>query len=80
MNTLIEKYSNTDFFSGSHFSVFEHSSRDDNFFYFYFFILYLLLTSTKSSEVARWGRWQSSEVAKLEVPGFIQELRTQGES
>ena len=34
----------------------------------------------KSSEVARWEGWYSSEVVTWEVPIFIQEWGTQGES
>ena len=30
--------------------------------------------------MARWERWESSEVARWEVPGFVQGLGTQGES
>ena len=41
-----------------------------------------------SEEVARWGRcegsevarWENGEVARWEVPGFIQDWETQGES
>ena len=30
--------------------------------------------------MARWERWKSSEVARSEVPGFIQGWMLQGES
>ena len=30
--------------------------------------------------VVRWERWGRGEVARWEVPGFIQELGTQGDS
>ena len=32
------------------------------------------------SKVARWGRKESGELARWEIPGFIQEWGTQGES
>ena len=30
--------------------------------------------------MARWDRWESSEVARWEAPGFTQEWLTRGES
>ena len=33
-----------------------------------------------SDEVARWERCEGSEVARWEVPGFVQDWETQGES
>ena len=33
-----------------------------------------------SEEVARWERWENGEVTRREIPGFIQEWGTQGES
>ena len=33
-----------------------------------------------SKEVARWESWENGEVARWEVPGFIQEWGTQSES
>ena len=34
----------------------------------------------EGSEVARWEMWESGEVAGWEIPAFIQEWGTQGES
>ena len=32
----------------------------------------------EGSEVARWVRWKSNEVAEWEAPGFIERFETQG--
>ena len=34
----------------------------------------------EDSEVARWERWENDEATRWEIPGFIQEWGTQGES
>ena len=34
----------------------------------------------EDSEVARWERWENDEATRWEIPGFIQEWETQGES
>ena len=38
------------------------------------------LERCEGSEVARWERWENGEVARWEVPAFIQEWGTQSES
>ena len=38
------------------------------------------LERCEGSDVARWERWENGEVPRWEVPGFIQEWETQGDS